>query len=52
MAVRDALPLALPKDVAEAAAKAQETAAGQGAAESEKQLPAMPERGPEITELR
>ena len=52
MAVRDALPLALPKDVAEAAAKAQETAAADGAPEGEKELPAMPERGPEITELR
>lgn len=52
MAVRDALPLALPKDVAEAAAKAQEDAAADAAPEGEKQLPAMPERGPEITELR
>ena len=52
MAVRDALPLALPKDVADAAAKAQETAAEQDAPAQQEQLPAMPERGPEITELR
>jgi Protein of unknown function (DUF3710) len=43
MAVRDPLPLHLPKDVAEQAAAAAE--AGQGG------LP-MPERGPEITETR
>ena len=47
MAVRDALPLQLPKDVAEAAAKAQEDAAQQ-----ESGVPSMPERGPEITEVR
>lgn len=42
MAVRDPLPLRLPKEVAEAAAA---KAAAQGA-------PSMPERGPEITEVR
>jgi hypothetical protein len=52
MAVRDALPLALPKDVAEAAAKAQETAAADGGTGDAPQVPGMPERGPEITELR
>lgn len=41
-AVRDPLPLRLPKDVAEAAAA---KSAAQG-------VPAMPERGPEITEVR
>lgn len=46
MAVRDPLPLELPKDVAEHAAAALEPAepAGGGLA--------MPERGPEITEIR
>jgi hypothetical protein len=50
MAVRDPLPLHLPKDVAEAAAAAQDAAqdAEQNGAGG---LP-MPERGPEITETR
>lgn len=53
MAVRDPLPLRLPKQVAEQAAAAQEAAAQQASAG---QQPAggleMPERGPEITETR
>ncbi|MBC7375004.1 MAG: DUF3710 domain-containing protein, partial [Frankiales bacterium] len=48
MAVRDPLPLRLPKQVVEAAA---ETAAQPAAAVDEESLQ-MPERGPEITELR
>ena len=47
MAVRDPLPLHLPKDVAEQAAAAAEEAVSSG----EGGLP-MPERGPEITETR
>ena len=47
MAVRDPLPLHLPKDVAEQAAAAAEQAEQSGAGG----LP-MPERGPEITETR
>jgi len=42
MAVRDPLPLRLPKEVAEQAAA---HAAEQG-------VPELPERGPEITEVR
>ncbi len=44
MAVRDPLPLALPKQVAEAAAES--------AAATDEESLQMPERGPEITELR
>lgn len=50
MAVRDALPLRLPKGVqaqAEAARAAQAAQAAQAP-----QVPGMPERGPEITEIR
>jgi hypothetical protein len=43
MAVRDPLPLHLPKEVADAAAEAESTAPA---------APAAPERGPEITEIR
>jgi hypothetical protein len=46
MAVRDPLPLRLPKEVADAAA-----AQAEGQRE-ERQAPAVPERGPEITETR
>lgn len=50
MAVRDPLPLQLPKGVAEAAAQAREE---QQAAEQQKPAaPSVPERGPEITEIR
>ena len=48
MAVRDPLPLVLPKEVQEQAAAAQ--AAQQSA--QRPQAPAVPERGPEITEIR
>lgn len=50
MAVRDPLPLRLPREVAEQAA-AQQVAASQPAGEGEDVL-ALPDRGPEITELR
>ena len=49
MAVRDLLPLALPKDVADAAAAAQASAS---AAATPAPSVAAPERGPEITEIR
>ncbi|MBK5305718.1 MAG: DUF3710 domain-containing protein [Frankiaceae bacterium] len=51
MAVRDALPLHLPRDVAEQAAAAAEAADAEGEQEGGGGLP-MPERGPEITETR
>lgn len=51
MAVRDPLPLALPKQVAEAAASSAQQAAGRTGA-SPAPPPAVPERGPEITEIR
>ncbi|MDP9435500.1 MAG: DUF3710 domain-containing protein [Actinomycetota bacterium] len=50
MAVRDPLPLRLPREVAEQAA-AEQAAAEQEAAEQSR-APQMPERGPEITETR
>ncbi|MEO6206096.1 MAG: DUF3710 domain-containing protein, partial [Mycobacteriales bacterium] len=51
MAVRDPLPLALPKDLAESAAAAADEAGTQGGSDEPQGL-AMPERGPEITETR
>lgn len=50
MAVRDPLPLRLPKEVQEQAQAAQQSAAAQEAARPE--APQVPERGPEITEIR
>ena len=50
MAVRDALPLRLPKDVQAQAEAAQAAARAEQAAAP--QVPGMPERGPEITEIR
>ena len=51
MAVRDALPLRLPREVAEQAAAAQ--AEGEPTPDDEEQPDlTMPERGPEITEIR
>jgi hypothetical protein len=55
MAVRDALALALPKDVAEAAAKAEQEQAQESAQQSApaaRPAPGVPARGPEITEIR
>ena len=55
MAVRDPLPLRLPREVAEQAARQAAQTAGQSDAPSDgDQSPplAMPERGPEITETR
>jgi hypothetical protein len=57
MAVRDALPLRLPKDVQAQAEAAQAAQAAQAARAGRSegtapQLPGMPERGPEITEIR
>ena len=46
MAVRDPLPMHLPQEVAEAAAASEQSAA------DAPELPTVPERGPEITELR
>jgi hypothetical protein len=51
MAVRDALPLQLPKEVAEAAASSAATAQQQDGS-SRPAAPGVPERGPEITEIR
>ncbi len=50
MAVRDPLPLRLPREVAEQAA--QQAAAAQEPAGDGEDVLALPERGPEITELR
>ena len=50
MAVRDPLPLHLPREVAEQAAAA--ASAGQGAQVEQAPDLTMPERGPEITEVR
>ena len=51
MAVRDPLPLRLPTDVVNPAEAAAAEGAGDGP-EPETQLPGLPERGPEITEVR
>lgn len=50
MAVRDPLPLALPKGVQDAAA--QQAAAGEQARGDRPQAPGVPQRGPEISEIR
>jgi hypothetical protein len=52
MAVRDPLPLQLPKEVAEAAASSEQQAAQQPGQQPPQQAPSVPERGPEITEIR
>ena len=51
MAVRDPLPLHLPREVAEQAAAAAEDSAAEDSADEVPDL-TMPERGPEITEVR
>ena len=52
MAVRDPLPLHLPREVAEQAAAAAEGAAAEAEGSEQAQGLPMPERGPEITETR
>jgi hypothetical protein len=54
MAVRDPLPLHLPREVAEQAAAAAAGSTGDAVAEQDEPAPdlTMPERGPEITEVR
>ena len=52
MAVRDPLPLVLPKEVQEQAAAAQQAQQQAQQAAPRPQAPTVPERGPEITEIR